>query len=97
MTIDADAQDASPVTLAAARAEFDADVTYLDTATFGLPPRRSWAALQQASSTTVRTPCTRNGPPSYCRRHINFDLAAAQARPTARWQAKPHCLHAESV
>ena len=48
MTIDADAQDASPVTLATARAEFDADVTYLDTATFGLPPRRSWAALQQA-------------------------------------------------
>ena len=48
MTIDADAQDASPVTLAAAQAEFDADVTYLDTATFGLPPRRSWAALQQA-------------------------------------------------
>ncbi len=42
MTIDANAQDASPVTLAAARAEFDADVTYLDTATFGLPPRRSW-------------------------------------------------------
>ena len=48
MTIDADAQDASRLTLAAARAEFDADVTYLDTATFGLPPRRSWAALQQA-------------------------------------------------
>jgi kynureninase len=48
MTINADAQDASPVTLAAARAEFDAAVTYLDTATFGLPPRRSWAALQQA-------------------------------------------------
>ena len=48
MTIDADAQGASPITLAAARAEFDADVTYLDTATFGLPPRRSWAALQQA-------------------------------------------------
>jgi len=41
MTIDADAQDASPVTLAAARAEFDAEVTYLDTATFGLPPWRS--------------------------------------------------------
>ena len=48
MKIDADAEDASPVTLAAARAEFDTDVTYLDTATFGLPPRRSWAALQQA-------------------------------------------------
>jgi Aminotransferase class-V len=48
MTIHADALDASPVTLAAARAEFDADATYLDTATFGLPPRRGWAALQQA-------------------------------------------------
>ena len=31
MAIDADAQDASPGTLAAARAEFDADVTDLDT------------------------------------------------------------------
>ena len=48
MKIDADAQDASPVTMAAARAEFAADVIYLDTAAFGLPPRRSWAALQQA-------------------------------------------------
>jgi len=48
MTIDADADDAIPGTLAAARAEFDADVTYLDTAAFGLPPRRSWTALQQA-------------------------------------------------
>ena len=48
MKIDTDALDASPVTLAAARAEFDAAVTYLDTATFGLPPRRSWTALQQA-------------------------------------------------
>jgi selenocysteine lyase/cysteine desulfurase len=48
MKIDTDTLDASPVTLAAARAEFDAAVTYLDTATFGLPPRRSWAALQQA-------------------------------------------------
>jgi selenocysteine lyase/cysteine desulfurase len=33
--------------LAAARAEFDADVAYLNTATFGLPPRRSWMAMQQ--------------------------------------------------
>jgi selenocysteine lyase/cysteine desulfurase len=48
MKIDAVGQDESPVTLAAARAEFDADVTYLDTASFGLPPRRSWMALQQA-------------------------------------------------
>ncbi len=46
MTIDADAQGASPVTRAAARAESGADVTYLDTATLGLPTRRSWAALQ---------------------------------------------------
>ena len=37
MTLHAVAQDASPVTLAAVRAEFDADVTYLDTATFGHP------------------------------------------------------------
>jgi selenocysteine lyase/cysteine desulfurase len=36
------------VTPAAARAEFDAEVTYLDTATMGLPPRRSWLALRQA-------------------------------------------------
>jgi selenocysteine lyase/cysteine desulfurase len=48
MTFDADTKDIAPVTPAAARAEFDADVTYLDTATFGLPPRRSWAALQEA-------------------------------------------------
>jgi hypothetical protein len=56
MTIDADAQDASPVTLAAARAEFDADVTYLDTATFGLPPRRSWAALQRGAGVPLMGP-----------------------------------------
>ena len=42
MKIDTDAEDPSPVALAAARAEFDDDVTYLDTATFGPPPRRSW-------------------------------------------------------
>jgi kynureninase len=48
MKIDAIAGDVSPLTLAAARAEFDADMTYLDTAAFGLPPRRSWLALQQA-------------------------------------------------
>ena len=34
--------------LSAARAEFDAEVTYLNTATLGLPPRRSWLALQDA-------------------------------------------------
>jgi selenocysteine lyase/cysteine desulfurase len=34
--------------LSAARAEFDPEVTYLDTATLGLPPRRSLAALRQA-------------------------------------------------
>jgi hypothetical protein len=31
-----------------------------------------------ASSTTVRAPCTRHGPATSCRRHVNFDLAAAQ-------------------
>jgi selenocysteine lyase/cysteine desulfurase len=36
------------VTPAAARAEFGAEVTYLDTATMGLPPRRSLLALQEA-------------------------------------------------
>jgi selenocysteine lyase/cysteine desulfurase len=39
-----------PALLAAARAEFDAEVTYLNTATVGLPPRRSWLALQAALS-----------------------------------------------
>ncbi len=34
--------------LSAARAEFDPEVTYLGTATRGLPPRRSLAALRQA-------------------------------------------------
>jgi selenocysteine lyase/cysteine desulfurase len=48
MKIDTAGHDASPVTVTAAQAEFDAGVTYLDTATFGLPPRRSWVALQQA-------------------------------------------------
>ena len=43
-----DKNEAGPVKLAAARAEFDAEVTYLNTATFGLPPRRSWLALQHA-------------------------------------------------
>ncbi len=34
--------------VAAAQAEFDAGVTYLNTASLGLPPRRSLVALQQA-------------------------------------------------
>src|SRR5580693_7295097 len=48
MKIDATAEDVGPLTPAAARAEFDADLTYLDTAAVGLPPRCSWMALQQA-------------------------------------------------
>ena len=48
MKIDATEEDVGPLTPAAARAEFDADLTYLDTAAVGLPPRRSWMALQQA-------------------------------------------------
>ena len=47
MTKDGDSE-AGLVKLAVARAEFDAEVTYLNTATFGLPPRRSWLALQDA-------------------------------------------------
>ncbi len=31
-----------------ARAEFDAETIYLNTATLGLPPRRAWSALQEA-------------------------------------------------
>ena len=65
MTIDAGAQDASPVTLAAARAEFDADVTYLDTATFGLPPRRSWRRFSRRSRNGGPAPPTRL--PTTCR------------------------------
>lgn len=34
--------------LALAQAEFDPEVVYLNTATLGLPPRRSWEALQLA-------------------------------------------------
>ena len=53
MTIDADAQDASPVTLAAARAEFDADVTYPNTASdvrrFDVSPAwHAWVAAAPA-------------------------------------------------
>ncbi|MGI9017253.1 MAG: aminotransferase class V-fold PLP-dependent enzyme [Euzebya sp.] len=32
------------------RAEFDHEVCYLNTATYGLPPRRSWQVLQQAQA-----------------------------------------------
>ncbi len=47
-TIECGEDAAGLVTPAAARAEFDAEVTYLDTATMGLPPRRSCLALRQA-------------------------------------------------
>jgi len=46
-TPDADSRSRA-ARLAAARTEFDAEVTYLNTATVGLPPRRSWRALQAA-------------------------------------------------
>lgn len=39
---------ATSARMAAARQEFDAEVAYLNTATVGLPPRRSWEALQAA-------------------------------------------------
>jgi hypothetical protein len=65
MKIDAVAQDESTVILAAARAEFDAEVTYLDTASFGLPPRRSWMAFQHALAQCGPAPPTRL--PTTCR------------------------------
>ena len=38
------------MTARGARAEFDQTVTYLNTATYGLPPRRSWAELERAQA-----------------------------------------------
>ena len=38
------------LTVRGARAEFDPTVTYLNTATYGLPPRRSWAELERAQA-----------------------------------------------
>jgi selenocysteine lyase/cysteine desulfurase len=43
-----DGSTADAERLAAARTEFSADGIYLDTATFGLPPRRTMAALERA-------------------------------------------------
>jgi len=40
--------DADRLRLAQARTEFDAEVVYLNTTSLGLPPRRSWQALQAA-------------------------------------------------
>ncbi|HEY8302180.1 MAG TPA: aminotransferase class V-fold PLP-dependent enzyme [Jatrophihabitans sp.] len=62
--------DINAAAFAAAHAEFDAEVDYLDTATMGLPPRRSWTALQGAlahwrSGTSIIT---------------TFDTAVADAR-----------------
>ena len=37
-----------PISAATAHREFAADVTYLNTATYGLPPRDAWAALEAA-------------------------------------------------
>ena len=38
------------LTVEGAHAEFDPTVTYLNTATYGLPPRRSWAELERAQA-----------------------------------------------
>lgn len=46
----------------AARAEFDPAVTYLNTATYGLPPRRSWFELDRAQAAYR---AGRVEPPSY--------------------------------
>ena len=54
MKVDTVVEDTSPVSLAAVRAEFDASVTYLDAATFGLPPRCRWVALLPRAPATPR-------------------------------------------
>ncbi len=46
----AHAKDHTAPSIASAREEFDAEVTYLNTATLGLPLRRSWLALQEAQA-----------------------------------------------
>ena len=56
--------------LAAARAEFDAEVVYLDTATLGLPPRRALVAIQH---TLRQWQHGRSRPP-------DFDPVVASAR-----------------
>jgi selenocysteine lyase/cysteine desulfurase len=50
MTASAVHQRVASRSAVAARDEFDAEVTYLNTATLGLPPRRSWQALQAAQA-----------------------------------------------
>ncbi len=52
------------LTAGGARAEFDQTVTYLNTATYGLPPRRSWAELDRALAAYR---AGRVSPPSYDR------------------------------
>jgi len=52
------------LTAGGARAEFDQTVTYLNTATYGLPPRRSWAELDLALAAYR---AGRVNPPSYDR------------------------------
>jgi selenocysteine lyase/cysteine desulfurase len=47
-TTDQGPSDDNPGTWAAVRAEFAPELTYLDTASLGLPPRRSLAALEEA-------------------------------------------------
>lgn len=57
--------------LEVAREEFDAQVVYLNTATMGLPPRRSWEAMQNA---LVEWRCGRANPAEY-----DASLTAARA------------------
>jgi selenocysteine lyase/cysteine desulfurase len=64
------AEAAATLTPAAARAEFDASVTYLDTATMGLPPRRSWLALEEELARWRSGTATVSG----------YDRAVGQAR-----------------
>lgn len=61
---------ATDARLAVARGEFDAEVIYLNTAAFGLPPRRSWLALQEALA------CWRAGTAD----PVGYDACLASAR-----------------
>ncbi len=64
-------KDATASRLAAAQAEFDSEVVYLNTASLGLPPRRSLQALQEV---LTQWRAGRASPPDY-----DEPLAAARA------------------
>ena len=76
MTTGTDTQDASPVTLAAARSEFDADVTYLDSAPFGQPP---WSEMTQRRGVENETVTVVSNSP----RSSSSDMASGSGSPAS--------------